>query len=210
MNTFPQAVKLAATTKNKALKRELNYFLKTSRIVAALIQFMRDEWLVVTETVIVGVRPPKGVTMKGLIKNFIATAKMHGFTHVTIEDELSGLLFKEKVSRTIPGPARLIRFKKAVYDDETADQLKRLGCYKAYNLSDAIQRATLLVAAGAFNKKKGCDIGIYLNIGNAGTPCWLSVCNARKTLNLRFFNVSADSTSFTGDGLLVDNELFAD
>ncbi len=209
MNTFPITTKLAGTTKDKNLQRELIYLLRVSQGAIAQIQEIMKKWLVKTQTVIAGVKPHKRATVKSLIRNFVTTGKAQGFTYIDIAEEVLNASKVEKVCQAVPGPARLIRFKDDVYDDQVTDQLKRIGCYKSYDFSDAIQRATLLVAAGAFRRKKGCDIYIYLTGSSEAPLYYLSVWGQGTELNLRLFQASADSTSSAGDGLLVDNELFA-
>lgn len=169
---FTKVTELAASTADQELKSELDQLLKLAADVASKIV---GKIFIKTATVITGTPPEQGATIDSLISNFKKVAGEHNITNIWIDDDITGWFPNEKVSETIPEPSRLLRFVERITHAKIIDGCKQLNAYQEYDLSDAIARATQLVAAGELDKKDNTGVIIYLTNRRGSTPCRLYV-----------------------------------
>lgn len=204
---FPLTTQLAESTADSALKAELDQLLKFAADIAAKIVEIIGKIFIKTATVITGAAPEQGATIDSLISNFKKVAGERNITDIWIDDDITGWFPDEKVAETIAGPSRLLRFVESITHAKIIDGCKQLNAYQEYDLSDAITRATQLVAAGELDKKDNTGIIIYLTNRKNGTPCRLDVWrNDDGKLDLHVFEVIPDSEWGAGNGVLCSNE----
>lgn len=204
---FPKVTQLAASTADQELKAELDQLLKFAADVAAKIIEVIGKIFIKTNTVINGTQLAEGSTIERQLENFKEVAKARGITNVWIDGDITRWFPNEKVSKTIAGPSRLLRFMESITHAKIIDGCKQLNAYQEYDLSDGIERATALVVAGELDKKDNTGIIIYLTNCKDGTPCRLVVWRDDDgELGLDVRKVDPDSECDAGGGVLCSNE----
>ena len=204
---LPIITELEKTTDRKDLKKELQYVLKLAKKFGEKIIQTIGKVFILTATIIKGVSPPKGATIKTLLADFEKTAHEKGMDDVYIDDDITDWFPKEKVSQNVAGDSRLLRFVNSITHANIIGTAYQLNAYQEYDLSDAIQRATALVAAGELDKKDNTGIIIYLTNRKDHVPCRLLVWRyAGGLLYLNVRQVLPDNEWIASDGVLVSNE----
>ncbi len=205
---FPKVTQLAASTADQELKAELDQLLKLAADVVAKIIEVIGKIFIKTNTVINGTQLAEGSsTIERQLENFKEVAKARGITNVWTGDNITRWFPNEKVSKTIAGPSRLLRFMKSITHAKIIDGCKQLNAYQEYDLSDGIERATALVVAGELDKKDNTGIIIYLTNCKDGTPCRLGVWRyGDGELRLGVSKVNPDYEWNAGYGVLCSNE----
>ncbi len=203
---FPLATEVVNTTTNEGLKKELQQLLKIAGNVAAKTAEIIGTVFIKTSRVITVTAPTKGATIKSLLKDFKRAAADRGITDVYIDSDITGWFPKTKIGSTA-GPSRLLRFVKSITHAKIIDGCKQMDAYQEYDLSDAIARATALVAAGELDEKNNTGVIIYLADRYESSPCRLGVWRgAGGRLDLYVRRVGPDREWFAGGGVLVSNE----
>ena len=160
-----------------------------------------------TATIIKGVVPVKDETIQSLLGAFEKAANERGITDVCIDGAITGWFPEERVTNSIPGDSRLLRFVGGILHSEVIGGAKQLAAYQEYDLGDAIQRATQLVAAGEVGQKNNTGVTLYLTNKRDGVSYRLLVWrHTDGQLRLTLSQVRLTRECGAGSGVLVSNE----
>ena len=208
---IPLVTKFAEDTKDEPLKKELLQLLQLGKTAAEKITKVLNEVFIKTSTIIKGVAPAKKATIKTLLADFETTAKARDITNIWIDKDIINWFDGVKISEKIAGDSRLLRFVKDITHTDIIDNAKQLNAYQEFDLSDAIQRATALVAVGELDEKNNRGVVIYLTNKRGETPCGLFVWrHVDGKLNLHVLKVGLGRRWSAGFGALVSNENLAE